>query len=954
MQAGSVREGRATGRRVAAPAHPLAELQGLVGNRGACGLLSVAQPKLEVGPAGDRYEQEADKVARQVVGLLGRGGPRPDGVEEDRRLSVGRRTEVGAPGGALEPGTEQAITSARGGGRPLEGTTRRAMEGAFEADFSNVRIHSGSHAADLNRRIQADAFTIGSDIFFRGGVPDASTDGGRQLLAHELVHTIQQGASSQLNQVSRLRHDEVADVERVWHGSCCHVDGDNPVIQRHSSWEHASLGDMKPETLAQIGTYKDLIAETSARGGGKDEAKITLPNQKTISKGQLMHVLTQEMGRVASWQRKPPTKASTDEGMNVTEMDPTFEVLLVRLPADKQKNQMLVTYGELNTLADFYGNLDVMKSADPGQRKQVVQSVRKEIFLRLRKIYDELEMSLTEKEKADKDVTAAKRNFRRKRLGIDNEGEEMVKFAGAAAPDFISGTAGQVDLLAGDKPLIGQGTGARGATNKYGATLARNACHFVPESWHSWADYHDQARALAKQSHDKFLEAKAEKDFLATLNPLPEVKKSREDIIANLAKDSGRLANDALLANGFGDHYLQDSYASGHMINKTQIMQWYIEFIDKNKEWDYFKDKNWRKVQQMAYGQEGLADPDQYDKDQVKGYDPTNQNPAQPRNPQSVENLGGNDWTIRFAALGLQVPASLRTPGSAERLVVEEWQLAAGKSSSKRKRTGAELVLSNPGLKAADVRQAVGALLADGVVRTDEDVTKRREYMKEGEQVPRNEFAGTTFLLREDYVPSSRSKLRDLKQAQKASKQGDDTAYQRMAKAVTYADYIEFLSSGFIQKSTNALHDTFCKGGLTVSNGLNAEVFKVYGDDRMFKSESSKGVQESGITANMSRDAIVNIINDGKDGGITAKGILDRLPSFVKYDYTDGAGTKWTVTESIRSWHNSNEEGNLKDRCMKTIFPDMSWELLQKAVPGLAGGSLGQITRDKVHGDEAF
>ena len=53
---------------------------------------------------------------------------------------------------------------------------------------------------------------------------------------------------------------------------------------------------------------------------------------------------------------------------------------------------------------------------------------------------------------------------------------------------------GQADLLAGDKPLIGQAPGAPGDTNKYGATLARNACHFVPESWHSWGDYHDSYR----------------------------------------------------------------------------------------------------------------------------------------------------------------------------------------------------------------------------------------------------------------------------------------------------------------------------------------------------------------------------------------------------------------------------------------------------------------------------
>jgi hypothetical protein len=205
-------------------------LQRLAGNRAVCDLLSVGQAKLEVGAAGDRYEQEADTLARRVVTALrsapestegstgpteGTTGPIEEAEEQvGRAVSIGAGPtlwdqigrvaadaagpEVGLAGGSLQPGTEAAINSARSGGTPLDAGVRGAMENAFGADFSQVKVHSGPAAADLNRRVQASAFTIGNDIFFRDGVPDARTGHGQELLAHELTHTIQQGGAETL------------------------------------------------------------------------------------------------------------------------------------------------------------------------------------------------------------------------------------------------------------------------------------------------------------------------------------------------------------------------------------------------------------------------------------------------------------------------------------------------------------------------------------------------------------------------------------------------------------------------------------------------------------------------------------------------------------------------------------------------------------------------------------
>ena len=67
------------------------------------------------------------------------------------------------------------------------------MESAFGTDFSQVRIHTNSTAIQMNKELNAQAFTHGSDIYFNSGKYDPSSSSGQHLLAHELTHTVQQG-----------------------------------------------------------------------------------------------------------------------------------------------------------------------------------------------------------------------------------------------------------------------------------------------------------------------------------------------------------------------------------------------------------------------------------------------------------------------------------------------------------------------------------------------------------------------------------------------------------------------------------------------------------------------------------------------------------------------------------------------------------------------------------------
>ncbi|MFM9693534.1 eCIS core domain-containing protein [Streptomyces europaeiscabiei] len=115
----------------------------------------------------------------------------------------------------------------------------------------------------------------------------------------------------------------------------------------------------------------------------------------------------------------------------------------------------------------------------------------------------------------------------------------------------------------------------------YQGLLARNACHFAPFSWYRWQSSHLVARDLAQRSY--------------------------------LAKQDPELARQALVHNGYADHFLQDSFAAGHLINKTLIMQWFLEWAAKQSllpvvDWDSIK--NMTEDQQPGLAGSALYDPE--------------------------------------------------------------------------------------------------------------------------------------------------------------------------------------------------------------------------------------------------------------------------------------------------------------------------------------------------------
>ena len=107
----------------------------------------------------------------------------------------------------------------RSSGQPLDDSTRAFMEPRFNQDFSHVRVHTDAKAAESARAVNALAYTVGRDIVMKRDEYAPATDAGKRLLAHELVHVIQQGGNNRLQKlqvgaagdVYEQEADQVAD-----------------------------------------------------------------------------------------------------------------------------------------------------------------------------------------------------------------------------------------------------------------------------------------------------------------------------------------------------------------------------------------------------------------------------------------------------------------------------------------------------------------------------------------------------------------------------------------------------------------------------------------------------------------------------------------------------------------------------------------------------------------------
>ncbi len=185
---------------VSSPVDRILYLQRTAGNQAVHRLIrsGALQAKLRVGPSGDRYEEEADRTAQQVVAF--KKAPSPGSVARttgthsllyEGKSELRRKTEPDF-GTSIIPINDSYILNP-GPGEPLNTSTRGSIESYTGADLRNVRIHDDSAAHAAAGALNARAFTYREHIWLGRG--ESQTD--LRLMAHETTHVLQQGAAVQ-------------------------------------------------------------------------------------------------------------------------------------------------------------------------------------------------------------------------------------------------------------------------------------------------------------------------------------------------------------------------------------------------------------------------------------------------------------------------------------------------------------------------------------------------------------------------------------------------------------------------------------------------------------------------------------------------------------------------------------------------------------------------------------
>lgn len=260
-----------------------------------------AQASLRAGSVNDPLGHEAGEVARGVAGVLWRRAEvvtpswkPPDGITLPG--GVPRLGTIGARGGELGGQPERLLSAARKGGAPVEAGLGADIGEALGADLTGVRLHTGARAAMLSDQIAARAFTVGSDIFFRDGLPDVNQKSGLHLLVHELAHTVQQGAAPLAGRlvasasskprghdssIQRMRVDPIPVMQSQWRfGLGLFFDPNCGWYAQCAAIDHwvKKLGLPEPKDLQKLLPKSSWYAFSPGVEGKKLAKQLTTPN----------------------------------------------------------------------------------------------------------------------------------------------------------------------------------------------------------------------------------------------------------------------------------------------------------------------------------------------------------------------------------------------------------------------------------------------------------------------------------------------------------------------------------------------------------------------------------------------------------------------------------------------------------------------------------------------------
>jgi hypothetical protein len=293
-------------------AHPLLAGQQALGNQAMQQLLrsGAIQAKLSVNEPGDHCEQEADRVAEQVMRMPapGRAGA-PAVAVSARPLSLQRmcaecREEERLqarelPGGAAEvtPEVEAQVDALRQGGQPLPASMRAFFAPRFGHDFSDVRIHTGSPAAEAALRVNARAYTLGRHIVFGAGQFAPETAAGQRLVAHELTHVLQQAAGPEPGVT--LQRDSWDDEEAEDGGV---LDWASQQVQSATDWATETGGEVAAQATEAGSAAVDWATQTGSEVvDWATQTGSEVVDWATTTGGEVVDWATQTGGEAMDW-----------------------------------------------------------------------------------------------------------------------------------------------------------------------------------------------------------------------------------------------------------------------------------------------------------------------------------------------------------------------------------------------------------------------------------------------------------------------------------------------------------------------------------------------------------------------------------------------------------------------------------------------------------------------------
>lgn len=711
-----------------------------------------------------------------------------------------------------------------------------------------------------------------------------------------------------------------------------------PVIQRHASAEHYLLGQTAP---AQLGMIAQARTDLMNPGGTATEI-----GAQTRRRNEVCHSIEQEMDRLESWTRNPPSRAQTlPGGARLAPTEPSrprtrsgssgrtrsggappaaagqWNVPILELTMSD--GTAYAAYAEVNTLPDMFGNLsDMSTNSTVAQMNSILAGVRSQSLLYLAQVLSEL--------RRDTSILAQARNRARamgiiidprtgrvqsdrmslarvlarrfnvtdarilaildavnppgdervgeigERTGVRDLVEAVMTALGAGGGTVREWGAKVDDVLMSldlDEATGGQAGGSKASGRSYFGALARNACHFAPDSWGFWEQYHRQARQHAEAAAAGYRQARRQG---------PRRGQAALDA-ANLA------ANQAMVTNAFGEHYLQDSFAGGHLIPKTRVMQAFVGWLDSSGTAERLlspggalhravsdalelaghrlpagledQHEQLLRMRQMAR-QRNLANPQAV------------QNELQASGPQTSEQLdrrlGTSSPEMRFMVWWREQAVN----NGWERTITVE-QAARGYGVSKREAQTLLDALCGTGYAAR----------SGGFVDSLMDSAMGTQHYVIDSRVVENERRRRGFQLGDRFgseigLTTGPGAGRDL---------------DVMTAEYNLQSFHTFLNSAMVQFGTKIFHDKYCKEGLVVESEVGP-VGRIFGDNNMLNGTGGgpqNGVEKSARASQDSRNAIFAMIRGSRPA---------KTPEQIKAQFPSKVTDKEMGTVSLAAW----------------------------------------------------